>query len=127
MLQVAEFLNAHTPADALIETYDSPLLFLLDRPYHYPPDRVSVELIRTVFLRQALQFDYDPLGQDPDYLVVKQTFPVWWLLYEPVIQAGEFRLIQSYGRYKIYERVRSEQTENEADEHLLTPTRLQAP
>ena len=35
---VAEFLNTNTPLDALIETYDMELSFLLQRRYHYPPD-----------------------------------------------------------------------------------------
>ena len=34
VLRVASFLNTHTPANAIVETYDSPLFFLLDRPYH---------------------------------------------------------------------------------------------
>ena len=38
--QAADFLNSQTRAGALIETYDSELLFLLNRPYHYPPDQI---------------------------------------------------------------------------------------
>jgi hypothetical protein len=108
VLRVASFLNTHTPANAIIETYDSPLFFLLDRPYHYPPDQVHVDLIRRLFLGQAVQIDYNPLSADPDYLVVNRPFLMWWTLYDPVVKNGVFRPIQNYGRYTIYERVRGD-------------------
>src|ERR1044071_3238904 len=69
--QAADFLNPHTRSDALIETYDSELFFLLNRPYHYPPDSIHVQLIRRTFLYEdATRIDYDPLAANPDYLVV---------------------------------------------------------
>lgn len=42
---VAQFLHTHTAEDALIETYDSEIHFLLDRPYHYPPTNWLLNLI----------------------------------------------------------------------------------
>ena len=104
--QTADFLNSQTPADALIETYDSELMFLLNRPYHYPPDQLLVDLIRRTFLYEDnIDVDYDPLVANPDYLVVG-PHSKQWRLYDPVVRAGAFRLLQSYKRYQIYERVR---------------------
>jgi hypothetical protein len=40
-----------------------------------------------------------------DYLVVG-PHSKQWRLYDPVVRAGAFRLLQSYKRYQIYERVR---------------------
>src|SRR5262249_31260815 len=37
--QAAEMLNMQTPPDALIETHDAELFFLLNRRYHYPPEQ----------------------------------------------------------------------------------------
>ncbi|NOZ06781.1 MAG: hypothetical protein GXP41_10625, partial [Chloroflexi bacterium] len=88
------------------ETYDSELFFLLNRRYHYPPDQIHVDLIRRA-PRQDVPIDYDPLAADPDYLVVG-PFSRGWHLYDPVLEAGAFRLIRNYGRYKIYERVRGD-------------------
>jgi hypothetical protein len=34
------------------------------------------------------------------------SFSRWWRLYEPVIEAGAFRLHHTTGLYEIYERVR---------------------
>jgi hypothetical protein len=102
---VATFFNTSTPAHTRIETYESELHFLLDRPYHYPPDQVHVELNRRSLLGRATAIDYDPLASDPDYLVVG-VFARGNDLYAPAIAAGHFRLLQQIGEYEIYERVR---------------------
>ena len=104
-LEVVEFLNTRTLPDSIIETYDSELFFLLERPYHYPPDQIHVELNRRTFLSQDVSIDYDPLAVDPDYLVVGPHSKLW-KLYDRAVQSGSFRLVQAYGRYDVYERVR---------------------
>lgn len=104
--QAAKFLNSQTRPDALIETYDSELFFLLNRPYHYPPDQIHVKLIRRTFLYEDnTNIDYDPLVANPDYLVVG-PHSRQWKLYDSVLQTGKFRLIRLCNRYHIYERVR---------------------
>ena len=104
--QAADFLNSQTRAGALIETYDSELFFLLNRPYHYPPDQILVELIRRTFLYEDnTRIDYDPLGANPDYLVVG-PHSKQWRLYEDVLKTGAFHFVRSFPRYVIYERVR---------------------
>lgn len=104
-LQVAQFLNTQTPPDSLVETYESEVHFLLNRRYHYPPDQTHVDLNRRSLLGQTVSIAYDPLATDPDYLVVGR-FSQENRLYEPVLAAGAFRLIRSYGGYRIYERAR---------------------
>jgi 4-amino-4-deoxy-L-arabinose transferase-like glycosyltransferase len=106
--QTADFLNTQTPPNARIETYESELHFLLKRRYHYPPDQVHVELNRRGLLHQDAAIQYDPLDADPDYLVVGR-FARGNDLYTPIIKAGAFRLIHSFGSsdgYQIYERIR---------------------
>ncbi|HXV41477.1 MAG TPA: glycosyltransferase family 39 protein [Anaerolineae bacterium] len=105
VVQVAHFLNTSTPPEALIETYDSELFFLLDRPYHYPPAQLHVELIRRAFLDPQVLAEYDPLAANPDYLVVG-PFSAWVRLYEPLLTTGVYRPLQTFGPYQIYERVR---------------------
>lgn len=103
--QVARFFNTQTPPGTLVETYASELHFLLDRPYHYPPDQVHIELNRRTMLLQDVTIDYDPLAADPDYLVTGE-YTQRNDLYEPVIESGAFRLLRTYGHYEVYERVR---------------------
>jgi len=104
-LEVADLLNTQTAPNALIETYDSELFFLLNRRYHYPPDQTHIELNRRTFLGQDVPIDYDPLAANPDYLVVGPHSRLW-RLYDPVLATGAFRLLHSYTRYDVYERVR---------------------
>lgn len=105
VLQAAEFINNSTAQNALLETYDSELFFLLNRRYHYPPDQVHVDLNRRTFLGQSVSINYDPLAANPDYLVVGPHSKLW-KLYDPVLKTGVFRLVRSYPRYEVYERVR---------------------
>jgi hypothetical protein len=106
VLEVAQFLNTTTPPGALIETYESELFFYLKRPYHYPPDELVVNLIRKIQLGERVAIDYDPLTSDPDYLVIGPQNR-FWDFYDPYLKTGAFRLLRSYSRYEIYERVRT--------------------
>ena len=99
------FLNTATPRDALIETYESELFFLLHRRYHYPTDQVHVDLIRRNSLGQRIKIDYDPLAADPDYLVVGRQNK-FWEFYDAHLKNDTFRLLETNGRYEIFERVR---------------------
>jgi hypothetical protein len=100
--EAAQFLNTQTPIGSLVETYDSELFFLLDRPYHYPPDDLNIKLVRRTFLYQdATVIDYDPLAANPDYLVVG-PHSKQWKLYEQVLAKGAFRLVHASARYDLY-------------------------
>jgi hypothetical protein len=104
VLEVAHFLNTKTAPNALIETYDSELFFLLERPYHYPPDQIHVELNRRSYLDEYVPINYDPLTNSPDYIVVGSHSRLW-RLYDPILKTGTFRLLSTYSRYVVYERV----------------------
>lgn len=106
VFQAADFLNTRTASNALIETYDSELFFLLDRPYHYPPDQIHVELNRRTFLGQDVPINYDPLAADPDYLVVGPISRMWDL-YREVLEGNHFALLGVIGHYEVYQRQRS--------------------
>jgi 4-amino-4-deoxy-L-arabinose transferase-like glycosyltransferase len=100
---VARYFNTQTPPDTLIETYESELHFFLDRPYHYPPDQVHVELNQRSLLQSDILIDYDPLAVDPDYLVIGR-FSRGNDLYEPTLQSGIWTKLFSAGDYDVYER-----------------------
>ena len=103
--EVAAFLNTQTSPDALIETYESELFFLLDRSYHYPPEEIHVDLNRRAFFGQDVPINYDPLAANPEYLVVGPQ-SAFWGLYDSVIDSGAFRTLRLYSRYTVFERVR---------------------
>lgn len=103
--RVAAYLNTSTPPAALIETYESELHPFLERPYHYPPDQLHVDLIRRTSLGEEFPLSYDPLAADPDYLVLG-AFGRNNILYDEVLAGDAFRLIYRQGSYEVYERVR---------------------
>ncbi len=104
-MQAAAFLNTQTPPGARIETYETELHFLLDRPYHFPPDQVHVAIDQRVLLGRDVPLGYDPLALAPDYVVVG-LFGQFSGLYNAIISDRSFRLIRRDGVYEIYERIR---------------------
>ena len=104
LAQITTFLNEETPRDAVIETFESELFFLLDRPYHYPPNEIQMRLNRRTFLGQDVPIEYDPLEADPQYLVIGPMARLWQL-YDPLTNTGLFRLLRQFGPYDLYERV----------------------
>lgn len=100
----ARWLNAHTAPNAIVESYESELFFLLERRYHYPPDQTNVALIRHSLPNgAATPYASDALAADPDYLVIG-TVGREAGLYDHA--RASFRLIQTIGGYEIYARVR---------------------
>lgn len=103
--QTVEYLNRSISRSAVIETYDSELLFFLRNRYHYPPDQVHVELIRQKERAEKPLIEYNPLTADPDYLVVG-PWCSYYKCYDSVLSGDTFRLVQRFGPYRIYERRR---------------------
>jgi hypothetical protein len=99
------FLNTGTPPNALIETYEAELYFLLNRRYHYPPDQVHVDLIRRNSFGERMKIDYNPLKADPDYLVIGPQSK-FWDFYDPFLKTGAFQPLKNYKRYEVFQRVR---------------------
>lgn len=104
--KVSQYLNRATPANARIETYDSELLLLVDRQFHYPPDQLQVELNRRTMLHQPVTITYDPMQADPDYIVIGPFGNVWSLYNTTVSQQETWKLIYELPTYQVYERIR---------------------
>ena len=102
--QIVTYLNDQTPHEAVIETFESELFFLLDRPYHYPSNEVQIQLNRRTFLGQDISIEYDPLQANPQYLVIGPMAKLW-KLYDPALNSGLFRPLRQFGIYDVYERV----------------------
>jgi hypothetical protein len=105
LMAVTAFLHAHTPPGALVETYDSELFLLLNRPYTYAPPHVLVEIIRH---HQQLgpPPEYDPLSANPGYIVIGD-FGRWAGFYKVLVEENRLRLVKTVGRYQVYEPVDS--------------------
>jgi hypothetical protein len=101
--RIAAWLNAQPPGSR-VETYESELHFLLNQPYTFPPDQIHVALgKRYLQVDPEARVEYDPLSNDPDYLVIGRFGHD---LYLPVLATGQFRLVAWEGIYRLYARVR---------------------
>jgi hypothetical protein len=102
--QVKSYFDSKVPPSALVESYDSELFFILEQPFHYPPDQAHVVFNRQILLNEERTPIYDPLTSDPDYIIVGR-FSEMWQVYDQVIAEGKFKLIKSFPGYEVYERV----------------------
>jgi hypothetical protein len=101
--RIAAWLNARPPGSR-VETYESELHFLLNQPYTFPPDQLHVALgKRYLQVDPQARVEYDPLANDPDFLVIGRFGHD---LYIPVLATGQFRLVAREGIYRLYARVR---------------------
>lgn len=101
--QVTDYIESITDEQDLIETYESELYFMLDRRYHYPPDEIDVQIISRELLGKDVDYTYDPLAADPDYLVIGR-FGTISKVYDKVLSSEEFELVHSIQGYDIYSR-----------------------
>ena len=100
--RIAAYLDSATPPGAVIETYETELLFLVHRSCHYPPDQTHVDLNRRTFLHQPVPIRYSLQGINPDYVVIGPQAHLW-SLYEDEIRSG-FRAVRQDGPYTVYQR-----------------------
>lgn len=103
--KIAQYLNQSTPSDVLVETYDSELLFLVQRRFSYPPDQVQVELNKRAFLSQDVDIQYDPMLMDPDYIVVGPSSNMWKLYDSVLAQQKSWELIYEVPNYRVYRQI----------------------
>ncbi len=108
-IRAATAFAALTPPGARIGTYESEMIFLLNRRHVYPPDDVHVELIRARFFKPGQATAYDVSGSDPDYLLLG-PFGHSTGLYVGALERGDYRLIMQVGHYDLYARAQRSAT-----------------
>ena len=102
--EVCYFINNYSKNNALIETYEMELHFLLNRPYHYPPDQIQLDLNRKRFMGQNVIIDYDPLKNNPDYLITGPMSKMWGL-YESEKILRNFEILKKIGPYTVFKKI----------------------
>lgn len=101
--RVADYLNAHVPLDALIETWDKELLILSDHRFHVPPQ--VVETYRNLEVRERGEATYTRYDfrdyVTPDYVIVGASsrkngvYPAEYLEgYTLLITIGEYEIFR---------------------------------
>lgn len=99
--ETTNWLNAHVPATALVETYESEIMFGLKARVHYPPDVVNVEMNRKREIDPTLVLSYDPRTVNADYVVVGYVGHRFHL-YDDMLKERRYMLVTNVGPYAIY-------------------------
>jgi hypothetical protein len=107
--QVADYIDAHIPADAVIETWEWEIDALSQHwEFHHPNQHYLFQAIRqSAYEEQVFDLDYDILQSDPDYLITG-SFSDWTGLYSQADIQANFTPVASFGLYIVYERIRTE-------------------
>ena len=105
--QMSAYLNENIPKDAVIETWDPEMGFLTDHNYHYPPNALLAVAVDQVYYGgEPVQDDYDFVQTDhPEYLLAGE-FSKWTEIYALEQLVGEYEVVQSFGDYDLYRRVK---------------------
>jgi hypothetical protein len=103
---LAAYLNANVPRDAVIETWETEVGFLTDHKYHFPPGDLLVVAVEQVYYNgETVQQHYDFVQtEQPEYLLMG-TFSKWTQIYPLQDLSDHYRLIQSFGDYDLYRRI----------------------
>jgi 4-amino-4-deoxy-L-arabinose transferase-like glycosyltransferase len=105
--QMSAYLDENVPQDAVIETWDPEMGFLTNHDYHYPPNALLAVAVDQVYYGgEPVQDRYDFVQTEhPDYLLAGE-FSKWTEIYPLEELTGEYELVQTFGDYDLYRRVR---------------------
>jgi hypothetical protein len=105
--QMAAYLDENVPMDAVIETWDPEIGFLTNHSYHYPPNALLAVAVDQVYYGgDPVQDRYDFIQTEhPDYLLVGE-FSKWTELYPLEELQENYELLQSFGDYDFYQRIK---------------------
>jgi 4-amino-4-deoxy-L-arabinose transferase-like glycosyltransferase len=105
--QAAEYVSAHVPKDAVVESWTWELDGLTNHWLFHHPDLSYLYLAERQEFHDQVPFalHYDTLQADPDYLI-SGPFSQWTRLYDPEVLRTSFRKLTTIGQYVIFERIR---------------------
>lgn len=108
--ETTAWLNANLSREAVVETYESEILFGLETRAHYPPDTISFELSRKRDLDPAMPLSYGPHSVNADVIVVG-PFDERFHLYDEILANDKYRLLVKVGHYSIYQNAMTTQSQ----------------
>jgi hypothetical protein len=112
--QLAAFINAHVPSEAIIESWEWELDVWTDHIYHHPHYEVTNRLTQHVWndtthpstlvgqVANLSYTDYPFLDLGPQYLI-NGPFSKWTGIYGPALAGDKFRLLASFRPYDLYQ------------------------
>lgn len=104
--QMADYLKANVPQDAVIETWDPEMGFLTDHKYHYPPNALLALAVDQVYYGgEPVQGHYDFVQTEKPGYVLLGEFSKWTEIYPDDLIQSNYQLVQSFGEYDLYQRI----------------------
>lgn len=102
-LAIAEYLNAHVPLSARIETWEAELPFLTDHVYSSPPAAILPKAVSFIWQGgpPPAQF-YDFEANQPEYVVVG-ALADWVGIYPAEKLNAKYQLVTTIGSYRLYQ------------------------
>ena len=97
-----QWLNENVSPRARVETYDSEILFQLKPRAHFPPDTLSLEIIRKE-IDPTRVLSYDAARVNADYIVVGK-YSRTYEIYDSLLAKGDYIPVQKIGPYSIYQK-----------------------
>lgn len=104
--RMAETIRRSVPPEAVIESTDWEIDALSGHwNYHHPTQRETTVAIEQWTRGASPKLDYDMFAADPDYLL-RGSFSGFFNIYDDAVVARNFRLLETIGPYRLYERRR---------------------
>jgi 4-amino-4-deoxy-L-arabinose transferase-like glycosyltransferase len=105
--QTVAYVQTRVPAPAVIESWEWELFVSIGQERVHTPNTSDLSQATRMRVQpdNTERWEYDPLGANPDYLIVGQMAS-WTGIYPPHLIARYFVLEAQYGDYDIYRRVR---------------------
>lgn len=106
---MARYIDENIPLTAVVETWDPEMGFLTDHNYHYPPNALlAVAVDQVNYGGKPVQDQYDFLQTArPAYLLIGE-FSKWTEIYPYEFVQENYKLLQTFGDYDLYQLVGSE-------------------
>lgn len=103
-LAMAEYMNAHVPQDALVETWEPEMGFLTNHTYHFPPQKYLYQAVEYIWLgKTPPSQDYHYVETDSPEYVLLGPFAQWVGLYPPNVLAEHYNVVTTIGGYELYQ------------------------
>ncbi len=105
--QMAAYIDANVPADAVIETWDPEMGFLSNGNFHYPPNELLAAAIEQVYYDgEPARSQYDFVQTEHPEYVLLGVFSKWTDVYPFEEMKGQYQPVQTFGNYDLYQRVK---------------------
>ncbi len=102
-LAMADYLRAHVPADAWVETWEPEMGFLTDHDYNFPPPSLLPKAVSYIWQGGPPPTDFYTFDEpEPPPYVLVGGFSRWVGVYPDAVLKARYELVTAIGAYELY-------------------------